>query len=382
MFKKNKMWFLAGAILLTGIIISNILSNQRKPMTRRQFQGQSKPVKILTIRNQDIPFSVNLSGRLYAYDKVEIFAEVSGVLQKGEKPFKEGIEYRKTETLIHINDSVYKNNVLAQKSRLLNQITLLLPDLSIDFPQSAARWETYLKSFQLNHPLAPLPEPATDQERYYIAARNIYDQFYSIKGMEATLVKYKIRAPFNGVVTSAGINPGTLVRQGQKLGEFTRTDLYEMMANVSLFAANRLKQGQSVTLATRDLGGRFEGRIQRINRVIDQNTMQVKIFIHLKDTRLRDGMYMTGVVTGEPIPDAFTFDRDLLIDKDHIFVAEGSVLTKKQIEVVEHRGNIVIARGLSDGTKILGQKWAEAREGSKIPSPPPEKQKQPGRKNQ
>ena len=44
--------------------------------------------------------------------------------------------------------------------------------------------------------------------------------------MEATLDKYTIKAPFNVVVTQSNINPGTLVRNGQKLGEFINTYLY------------------------------------------------------------------------------------------------------------------------------------------------------------
>ena len=158
-------------IIIVGLLINTILSNQKEPMKRHSMKKKKKPVKIVTVKNEDIQTKFEISGHLTAFDKVEIFAEVSGILLITPKRFKEGIRFKKGETFIKIDDEVYKNNVLAQKSSLMNQLTLLLPDLSIDFPQSAAHWRAYLKQFDLEKSLSPLPESESDKERYYIASR-------------------------------------------------------------------------------------------------------------------------------------------------------------------------------------------------------------------
>jgi multidrug efflux pump subunit AcrA (membrane-fusion protein) len=308
-----------------------------------------------------------MSGPLYAYDKVEIFAEVSGILLNTPRRFKAGTAFKREKVLIKIDDRVYKSNVLAQKSSLLNQLTLLLPDLSIDFPGSTRRWETYLENLDLQKELNPLPEPASDKERYYIAARNIYNQYYVIKSMETTLSKYTIRAPYDGVVSMALINPGTLVRVGQKLGEFISTEVYEMEASVSLFDANRLEVGQPVTLTSEDVQGTFTGHIRRINRVLDPTSLTVKIYIHLQDPRLRDGMYMIAEAEGKPIPGAVAVAKDLLVGKNRLFAVEKSILVLKPVRVVAERGDTAIVRGLANGTKILGEVWAEAKDGLRLP---------------
>lgn len=368
MLKKKMLWILTAGIIVMGIVIGNILSNQKEPMRRNTTNPNDNVPKIISVKNKDILAPIEISGYLYAYDKVELYAEVSGVLQNtATKHFKEGNRYKKGEILIQIDDSVYLNNVLAQKSSLLNQLTLLLPDLSIDFPKSAKRWEQYLHSFTLKESINPLPEPASEKEKYYIASRNIYNSFFNIKSMEATLAKYTIRAPFAGVVTQSNINPGTLVRVGQKLGEFTNTHLYELEAPVGLFDLGRLRIGQTVDLKTEDLQDTFQGRIQRINSIIDRNSMTVKIYIQISDPRLRDGMYMTGNTQGSPIPKAFSLTKDLLIGENHIFVVEDSRLVQKKVEVVGEKGDRVIIRGLEDGTLILGEVWPEAREGMIIP---------------
>jgi len=369
MLKKKWLWVLTAGIIVMGIVIGNILSNQKEPMRRKISDSQTNLPKVIPVKNENILAPIEISGHLYAYDKVELYAEVSGILQNtSTKHFKEGNQYQKGESLIQIDDSVYHNNVLAQKGNLLNQLTLLLPDLSIDFPQSAKRWEKYLQQFRLKETLHPMPEPASEKERYYIASRNIFNSFFNIKSMEATLAKYTIKAPFSGVVTQSNINPGTLVRVGQKLGEFTNTRLYELEAPVGLFDLNRLKIGQSVELKTEDLQEKFPGHIQRINSIIDRNSMTVKVYIQISDPSLRDGMYMTGQAKGAPISQAFSMAKDLLIGKDQIFAVEDSRLVLKRVKIVGEKGDQVIVRGLADGTFILGETWADAREGVTIPT--------------
>lgn len=365
---KNKwVWIIAGLMVVAGLVISNILSNQKEPMRRKPEAARQKSIPIITVQNKDIKIPIEMSGPLYAYDKVELFAEVSGILLNTPKHFKAGIPFKKGEMLIKIDDRVYKNSVLAQKSSLLNQLTLLLPDLSIDFPQSSQRWETYLKNMNLQEELKPLPDPASDKERYYIASRNIYNQYYVIKGMETTLSKYTIRAPFAGVVSQSLINPGTLVRVGQKLGEFISTEVYEMEASVTLFDANRLEVAQPVSLTSEDVQGTFTGHIRRINRVLDPTSLTVKVYIHLQDPRLRDGMYMVARTEGKPVSGAVAVAKDLLVGNSRLFAVEDSILVLKPVRVVAERGDVAIVRGLADGTKILGEVWAEAREGKKIP---------------
>jgi len=129
-------------IIIVGFLINSILSNQKEMMKRKPKRESKKVVKIITVHNEDIQTQFEISGHLRALDKVELFAEVSGILLKTEKRFKEGAHFAKDETLIKIDNAMYENNVLAQRSSLMNQLTLLLPDLSIDFPESAGPYDS------------------------------------------------------------------------------------------------------------------------------------------------------------------------------------------------------------------------------------------------
>ncbi len=357
----------AALIIVSGIVLGAILSNQKKPVRRRQRPPQYEQIRTMAVESGDIRTTVAITGPLTALDHVDVYAEVSGVLLTTGKRFRPGNRFEKGEPLIRIDDAVYRNNLLAQKSGLLNTLTLLLPDLSIDFPESEERWRSYLERFDLHKPLSPLPEAGSEKERYYIASRNAYSQFYTIKSMEATFAKYTIRAPYSGVVTASEINPGTLVRQGQKLGEFASTDIYEMEAFADLKEVRLLRLGMPVVLTCDDLPGTFHGTVSRINEVIDQHTQLVGVYITTTEERLQDGLYMTASIESEPIIGAARIPRSVLVGNGHVWVVRDSMLVLREIEVDAYEDGEIVVRGLPDGTVLVTEPPADAVEGMKLP---------------
>lgn len=359
---------LAAAILAAGVLISAILSNQRKPVKRRPVLKKQEVVTAVTVKNGVERTVLNLSGPLRALDQVDVYAEVSGALLYTDKRFKPGNSFRKGEPLIRIDDSVYRNNLLAQKSGLLNQLTLLLPDLSIDFPESAELWSSYLERFDLERPLPPLPDTGSEKERYYIASRDIYSQYYSIKSMEATLAKYTIRAPYDGVVTASSINPGMLVRQGQKLGEFVNTSVYEVEVFADLDEIKHISVGLDATLTCDDLPGEFKGTVSRVNELIDKSTQTVAVYITTTDQRLRNGLYMRARIESGPIENALRVPVGALAGEGQVWVLNDSALKLVDVEVAAVENGNVLLRGLPEGTLLVLDPPTDAKPGLKIPS--------------
>lgn len=364
--KRSKSLIIAGLIIIIGIILSAVLTSQKKPVGRRSRPDSPQQVRTILAQKKNIRTTVTISGPLSALDRVEVFAEVSGVLQQTGKRFKPGNSFEKGETLILIDDSVYRNNLLAQKSSLLNQLTVLLPDLSLDFPESAGRWRSYLEKFRLEKSLPPLPEPGSEKERYYIASRNIYNLFYTIKSMESTLAKYRITAPYDGVVISSSINPGTLVRQGQKLGEFISTRIYEMTGSADPQEADLLAVGMPAALTCRDLPGRFRGTISRINNVIDRNTQTVEVYITTEDSRLRDGLYMTASIQSRELDNVTVIPSKSLAGNGKVWVLRDSTLSMADVDVVAVQEKEVVVRGLQDSLRVVTDPPVKAYEGMTV----------------
>jgi multidrug efflux pump subunit AcrA (membrane-fusion protein) len=298
---------------------------------------------------------------------IEIFAEVQGVMESTGKEFKPGVSYGKGETFVRIRDNDYYANLQAQKSNLQNLVTSILPDLRLDYPEAYKKWDDYLRNFDMNQPVAELPKPTTDKEKFFITGRNIYTSYYTTKNMEIVLGKYNLRAPFSGILTEALANQGSLVRQGQKLGEFIDPGVYEMEVAVNKSILSSLKVGKQVEVKDPEnhlLS--WSGRIIRINGSVDRATQTVKVYVELKGEALREGMYLEAIMNGEPFDNAIEIDRSLLVDEHFVYAVVDSTMQLMDIDPVFFNEKTVIIQGLDDGNKIISRIVPGAYSGMKV----------------
>ncbi|UZJ42285.1 efflux RND transporter periplasmic adaptor subunit [Prosthecochloris sp. SCSIO W1101] len=351
---KFKPYAYAAIIVVAGILIGRLLGSGKQQQTERIVPKRDNQVPVVEITNQQVQRVIKMNGKVDALKKIEIYAEVTGVFVDGAKPFREGRRFTKGEVLLRIEDSVYRNTVLAEKSSLLNELTLLMPDLLIDFPRYAGPWKKYLDNFSIVKPLRPLPPAPNDRLRNYVAARNIYTKFYAVRSMEETLAKYSILAPFDGVVTVSEANPGILVRNGQKLGEFAATTAYELELSAPVREAAFIRKGDRITLSSDDFNGSIEAMVARVNDAIDPNTQSVGVYVLLDDSRLKDGMYLSASLS-VPVEDASVIARELLDNRNRVFALRDSVVLLLPVDVVSVDGRKAIVRGIPDGTEIVAE---------------------------
>ncbi|MCB0584671.1 MAG: HlyD family efflux transporter periplasmic adaptor subunit [Phaeodactylibacter sp.] len=354
------------AILLGSFAAARFLSQQKAPPARKAATAQARQVDTMHVHNSTIPTTLEIQGELAAFNKIDLFAEVSGTLEATSRPFKVGSYFPQGSVLIRIDDEEARLSLLSQKSNLLNAITQLMPDLKIDYPESFRHWQEYLRRFSLEEPIRAFPEPVNEQEKYFIASRNLYSQYYSIKSAEERLSKYTLNAPFSGVITQASINPGAVVRAGQKLGELMNTSNFELEATVALKDLKYIKAGSSVELFSEDIPGNWTGHIKRISDQVDAGTQTVKVFVGLNGQGLRENMYMRGEVKASNIENALRVPRNLLVDQKGLYAVQDSFLQLRKVQVVKITEEHAIVRGLENGTPILSEMIPGAFDGMKV----------------
>lgn len=364
---RKTITIIIGIILVAGSgYIAYDLSNREKK--RKPKKDKVVPtVFIETVKNQNTPVSVLESGRLLAKHRIEIFAEVQGVMQPTNKEFKPGNTYRKGETVVSIRNDDFYANLQSQKSNLQNLITSILPDLRLDYPEAYKKWDEYLRNFDMNKSVAPLPETSSDKEKFFVTGRNIYTTYYSTKNMEIILSKYNLKAPYNGILTDALVTPGSLVRPGQKLGEFIDPSIYELEVSVNKTILPSLKVGQGVVV--RDAENhtqQWKGKIIRINGRIDRATQTVMVYIELKSDDLREGRYLEAIMSGDEIENAVEIARSLLVDESKVYLVEAGVLKLVDVTTVFFNEKTVIVQGLQDGQQLVSKAIPGAYEGMEV----------------
>lgn len=341
-------------ILVGAVFIGRwLLESQNKIVPKASLVVQN--VFVDTVFNKTLPVVITANGNLVALKKVELYAEVQGILQSTGKLFREGQGYNAGEALLRLDDAEFYASVQSQKSSFYNLIASVMPDLKLDYPEFFEKWQAYLLNFELEKSLRKLPEITSDQERLFLAGRNVISTYYNVKNMEERLSKYILRAPFSGVLTETLVTEGTLVRSGQKMGEFIDPGRYELGVSVNKSFAEFLKIGEPVQLNNINKTRVYQGKLVRINPRVDVFSQTIRVFISVEGESLKEGLYLEASITGEDMDHVIEVPRSLLLDDKQLFVVRDSILDLMEVSPVYYGEQLVLIRGVPDGTKILSK---------------------------
>jgi len=352
-------------LIIISIFLSKVIIESKKTFKPKS-EKVVKTVFTEVVENSTIPIIVQANGNLMAKQRVELYAEVQGIFKKGSKLFKEGQAYRQGETIINIDADEYAASVQSAKSNLFNQLTAVMPDLRLDYPDIYAKWQGYLTNFDMSKSTPALPEMTSEKEKFFISGRGILTSYYNVKNLEQRLSKYRIAAPFSGVLTEALVTEGTLVRSGQKLGEFINPEIYELEVAISKRYTDLLKVGESVALTNLDDNSKYKGKVTRINGSIDQATQTVKAYIEVVNKNLREGMYLEANLDAKKEENAIEVDRSLLLEGNRIFVVRDSVLDIIKVNPVYFSDKRVVLKDVPNGVTIMSKPLSGAYTGMAV----------------
>jgi membrane fusion protein, multidrug efflux system len=354
------MRYVISIILGIALLLGAYFFSQKLAEGKEKPKGKANKTTNLalinTVSNQDLPILLETNGTIKAQERIELFSEVQGVFQPSAKAFKPGQRFNKGELLLSMDSKEFYSSLIAQRSILYDNIVKIMPDLKFDYPASFDQWQKYLDNFDIQQKLKDLPKPLNEKEKYYINGNQIVSTFYSIKNLEERLSKYKINAPFSGVLTEALVEQGTLIRSGQKLGTLINTRVFELEANVNANYLKYLSIGKRVSL--QDLNGekKWSGFIKRINGVIDPATQTIQAYIQVSGAGLTEGQFLEATITANTEANVVEIPRSLLFNENQVFVIDNdSVLTTQNVQVIHFTDKSVMVRGLANGTSLLSK---------------------------
>ena len=307
----------------------------------------------VTVSPDTVARALSLTGRVVPLQKISVIAQVQGTAQATSQSFEEGVTFRKGQTLIAIDDDDFRYELSAQKSELLTALTRVMSDIKLDYADHFATWNAYLASIKIDERIPELPEVADQQLRYFLAANNIFNLYYRLKSQEEKLGNFRLYAPFDGAVTVAQVDPGDLVMPGTKLGEFIRTDVYEVKAAVSASDLSKISEGQAVTLRARSTDETYTATVHRLGKSVDPSTQSVSVYLRARGDNLREGMYLEGELSSEYYPDAVRLDKEVITRENQVYTIQDSVVRLKEVNPVHYLSDAVIVQGLEEGDQVI-----------------------------
>ena len=116
------------------------------------------------------------------------------------------------------------------------------------------------------------------------------------------LDKATLRAPFSGIVSEAKVSEGDVVSSGNELFSVVDPSTMRLEAAVPVEQLSQVKQGMPVRFTVTGYPDReFEGKIERVNPVVDPATRQVRVIVTIPNASrsLVAGLFAQGQVATE-----------------------------------------------------------------------------------
>ena len=336
--RKFLIGFIILAIMGAGSFYSmKYLTSLKKKPKPPQVIKNIPLVKTQKITYSDIPISIINKGRLSSSHKVDIISEVQGMILPGDITLKSGQSFQKGQLLYRVYDEEAKLALRAAKSRFLTSVANVLPDLKYDFEQNYAAWMDFFAAIDLEKELPVLPKIVSEQEKIYLAGKNIFNDYYTIQSSEIRLAKHQVYAPFNGSFAQVYFQEGSIANPGTRVASIIRTDLLELEVSFEADQVKWLKIGQPVELNT---GKQVlaQGKISRISDFVDAKTQSVLVYVDVPNTlsqKLFEGMYMNARFYGFTLNHVMKVPRSSVSNFDEIYLVENDKLRKTRVEVVK-----------------------------------------------
>ena len=351
-------------ILVVAFSLSKSIANGNPP-PRKEAGKVVKDVYYVEVKNNVYNVQIPSNGVLEAYQRIKVTARVQGLMQTISPLFKSGQAYKKGQTLVQIESSEFRSNVISQRASLYNLITSVLPDLELDFPEAYEIWKAFLLQFDVEQTVPALPA-MEENVRLFISGRGIISSYYALQNLEKSLTFYSIKAPFDGVLVAANVTEGSLIRPGQEFGDFIAPDHYELKVALQKSYVEKIAVGASVELKSIDTQKTYPGKVARINAKVTTQTQSVEVFIRVSNPELKEGMYMESQIGALEFENVFSIDRGLLDGDQQLYLIEKNQLQLKQVKVVHFTETDAIVSGLTDGQLLIAQPIIGAYQGMEV----------------
>lgn len=356
------------AIVIMGFLTMRFLVSQKPKPQRRPPVSVPRYVKAEKIEYGTVVASVVANGRMKSSKIVDVVAEASGKLELGDINFKKGEIFKKGDILIKVYMDEALLDLKSRKSKFLNIIASLLPDLKVDYPNRFSAFNKFFNSIEIDKDLPELPEFKGEKIKIFLASRNIIPEYYSIKKDELKLERHIIRAPFSGSILSVNMEVGGYTNTGGKLAKIISTERLELEVPVESSKSQWINKGDEVFVSLKDNSKKWKGIVSRKSGFIDEATQSRTIFVEInsKDKSLLYGQYLVAEFPGKSIDNSMKIPRNAVFNSDQVFVVKDGKLKLRNIKILKINEKSVIFNGIEESISVVVEPLINARVNTEV----------------
>lgn len=247
------------------------------------------PVEAEEIRLRSLVYSVNAVGSVDAFEKVQVTARVSGVVDR--VLFSEGHYAKVDQVLVEVEPERYRLAVEAAQAAYEKALAS-----KADAESGLKRRETVVTQ---TPGLIPGEEVETWRTKVLLANSDVAQTKAALNQAKLNLHDAYVRAPFSGIIQTRTVQTGQYVQTGTVLATLVRRDPLLLRFKVPERDASQFSTGLTANFKVRNNDKEFGARIIHVAASADQETRLVDVTAEIndpKDGALRPGSFAEIVV--------------------------------------------------------------------------------------
>lgn len=272
--------------------------------------------------------------------ELTLSALVSGRIESLDDRFFTGTRFSQGESLAKIDDTDYRQAV-AEAQADLEDAKVALEEERLQGQQALLEWErSGLDGDPESELVLRKPQLAAAEATLAKAER-------ALEQAKRDLLFTEIAVPFNSVVISRDVQPGSFVQAGDDVASLYSTDVAEIAIPLSASQWKNLKSPDSlatspwtVKLWDMDKMYSWEGVVRRVEQHLDTASRQRNAIVEVynpldQSAPLYFGTYVTATINGRMLNDIWQIPSSAISQKQEVwFVREDNTLDKFTPEVL------------------------------------------------
>ncbi|OZG75423.1 efflux transporter periplasmic adaptor subunit [Hahella sp. CCB-MM4] len=306
---------------------------------------QHPQVGVIQVTTDSYQASVKGYGEAKPQYQLSLTAEVSGQITSMADSFATGMQIKQGEEIVKLDTAGYEQAVASAEATLADARLALLEE---DRQGEQARLE-WQESGLNGEPESPL---VLRQPQREAAEANVNLAQKQLKVAQRDLEKTSIKVPFDAIVVSRDVQPGSYVQTGNQIGMFYSTDRIEIQ--IPLSAAQWIKlpefssgsaSGWPVTLISTDGKASWQGSVSRVQQHISSNDRQRSLIVSVENPlqqtpALFPGTFVEAQINGRKMDNLWRIPASAITQENTIwYVDTRNQLQKFPAEVQFSEGN-------------------------------------------
>ncbi|MBD3378718.1 efflux RND transporter periplasmic adaptor subunit [candidate division KSB1 bacterium] len=328
------------------------------------FKSVTTPVQIQVIKRTNLVQTINTNGTVITSRQAEIVPRLSGMIQKLN--FAEGDLVQKRDTILTIDDAMYRIDYLKAKERVDNALAeygiMILGENDTDLERGDSA-ETVFKNID--------PENDNDREAFELLKGNNRKNMLASKAglISARLDLQKARldlehtiltAPFDGYLANMELCINGLLKAGEIAFTIVSLDDLLIKTNILETEIQWIQKGAKATITMPALPGKeFFGQVSSINPIMEPESGTCKVMIRVDNPEkmIKPGMFANIKLETRTFEKRLIIPREALVIRDErnvTFVYENGLAKWHYVKTgLENNDYFEVLEGLADGDSLI-----------------------------